>query len=273
MNIPDLDPSTPAENKSTADDAELIEQTTDAESPVVEDSEIPVILSSTSQPKVSRRSRREFLWLAAAFAAGLGSGYVLRGWPWLGPSGPAAAAKTAPKSTDDKAEATTPAIQISLPDEYSLPVAYGDLGPRLLEAGAIDDDQFSQVYEQAGQPLSPEQRAILTAGSAAPVVINRDNAYFLLNFFWAAGLAAQDVSGAEMFEAAKYLNAFWFPQQTYELALAFNQGQGLAFAEVDARELVSANFSSSTGFRAVHQWLADNNLLQQAPGGGNSCGV
>jgi hypothetical protein len=76
-----------------------------------------------------------------------------------------------------------------------------------------------------------------------------------------------------MFKAAKYLNAFWFPQQTYELALAFDQGKGLDFAEVDARELVSADFSSSSGFQAVHQWVANNNLLQQAPGGGNSCGV
>jgi hypothetical protein len=86
-------------------------------------------------------------------------------------------------------------------------------------------------------------------------------------------LASQDITVANMFKTAKYLNAFWFPQQTYELALAFNQGKGLDFAETDARELVSVNFSSSTGFRAVHQWLADNNLLQQAPRGGNSCGV
>ena len=45
------------------------------------------------------------------------------------------------------------------------------------------------------------------------------------------------------------------------------------FAGTDARELVSANFSSNSGFRAVHQWLATNNLLQQTPGGGNNCGV
>ena len=86
-------------------------------------------------------------------------------------------------------------------------------------------------------------------------------------------LASQDVPVEEMFTAAKYLNAFWFPQQTYELAQAFNQRDKVDFAGTDARELVSANFSSSSGFRAVHQWLANNNLLQQSPSGGNNCGV
>ncbi|MEW5960755.1 MAG: hypothetical protein AB1801_23770 [Chloroflexota bacterium] len=362
MNISETDLPIIAENEPAPDILVSVDTPAEPDPPAAEESQTPGPQPYSCEPLPNRRSRREFLWLAATFAAGLGSGYVLRGWPWLGSSSPAAEAKTAPKTTDET-EAATPAIQISLPDEYTLPVSYDDLGPRLLEAGAIDDDQFTQVYEQAGQPLSPEQRAILTAGSNAPVVINRDNAYFLLNFFWAAGLthrntiltegammqngaekvgnfastggwtvgakpvtelyastllfdltpaqqtrleevakavyrpccnnptsfpdcnhgmamlgvlellASQDVGVAEMFEAAKSLNAFWFPQQTYELALAFNQGQGLDFAATDARELVSANFSSSTGFRAVHQWLADNNLLQQTPGGGNSCDV
>ncbi len=359
-----IDQTNRVEDKSTVDTSELVEQTTDSQSPAFEDSEIPAMLPTTTQPELGLRSRREFLWLAVAFATGLGSGYVLRGWSLFGSSSPAAEAKTASKSTNNEAEAAKPAIQISLPEEYSLPVAYGDLGPRLLEAGAIEYDLFTQVYQEAGQPLSPEQLAILTAGSGAPVVLNQENAYFLLNFFWATGLvnqnpiltegtmmqyggqekigsfastggwtvgakpatelyasaslfdltarqqarleevanavyrpccnnptsfpdcnhgmamlgvlellASQDVPVEEMFKAAKYLNAFWFPQQTYELALAFNQGKDLEFAEIDAPELVSANFSSSAGFRAVHQWLADNNLLEQVPNGGNNCGV
>lgn len=332
------------------------------EVPVVEGKELSVTQPATSQRKP--RDRREFLWLAAAFAAGLGGGYLLRGWSTWVPIGPAAEAKTDTKTTDAAAEAGTSVSQVSLPDEYTLPAAYGDLGPRLLKAGAIDYDLFTQVYQEAGQSLTPEQLAILRAGSGAAVAINADNAYFLLNFFWAAGLvnqnriltegtmmqyggqekigsfastggwtiggkpvtdlyastplfnltgeqqvrleevanavfrpccnnptsfpdcnhgmamlgvlellASQDVSVEEVFEAAKYLNAFWFPRQTYELALAFNQGKGLDFAETDARELVSANFSSSSGFQAVHQWLAENNLLEQVPNSGNSCGV
>lgn len=86
-------------------------------------------------------------------------------------------------------------------------------------------------------------------------------------------LAAQNATPDEMFAAAKYLNAFWFPQQTAELALAFKVGKNQDFAEIDARELVGAGVSSSTGYRGVHQWLADNKLLPQTGGGGNSCGV
>jgi hypothetical protein len=62
----------------------------------------------------------------------------------------------------------------------------------LLETGAIDYDQFVQVYEQAGKPLTEEQIQILTEGSDAPIVFDQANAYFLLNFFWAFGLTNQN---------------------------------------------------------------------------------
>jgi hypothetical protein len=253
--------------------------------------------------------------------------------------------------------------QISIPDSYTLPVSFEDIGPQLLEVGAIDYDRFVQVYKQAGQPLSQAQLKILSEGSDGPITIDWDNAYFLLNFFWAVGLAnqnpileegammqygedevgrfastggwtigakpatelyssapiitlnpeqqarleevasgvyrpccdnhtafpdcnhgmamlgllelmaSQDASADEMFEAAKYANAFWFPQQTREAALFFKAAKNQDFAEVDAREMVGPAFSSGSGFRGLHQWLADNGLLEQAPNGGTSCGV
>jgi hypothetical protein len=67
-----------------------------------------------------------------------------------------------------------------------------DIGPQLLEVGAIDYDRFVQTYRQAGQPLTEAQTALLKEGSDAPVVIGRENAYFLLNFFWALRLANQN---------------------------------------------------------------------------------
>ena len=85
-------------------------------------------------------------------------------------------------------------------------------------------------------------------------------------------MAAQDVSVEGLFTAAKYINAFWFPQQTLELATYFKASQGLDFAQVDPRQLVGSEFSSASGFQAVHQWLADKGLLQQTNGGA-SCGV
>lgn len=261
-------------------------------------------------------------------------------------------------------EPTSPVNPTILPNSYTLPASFGDIGPQLLAAGAIDYDRFVQLYAEAEQPLTEEQLKILTKGSNTPVVINWENAYFLLNFFWAFGLANQnavletgpmkqnsedgDIGGFastggwtlgtkpatdlyastpivtltpeqqarleavaqavyrpccdnptdfpdcnhgmamlgllelmaaqgatedEMFTAAKYLNAFWFPQQTLEMATFFKHTQNLDFAQVDAREFVGPKVSSGTGFQAIHQWLATNNLLDQSANRGGNCAV
>ncbi len=267
-------------------------------------------------------------------------------------------------STREEVTLTTQLIeQINPPKGYPLKVKFGDIGPQLLVAGAVDYDAFVEVYENAGQPLSEEQLAILAEGSDAEIVFDQDNSYFLLNFFWALGLAnenpiltdgpmveysegqierfastggwtiatkpitelyasaqilplsaaqqklvdkvAQGVyrpccnnptnfpdcnhgmamlgmlellafngaSEEEMFEAAKFANAYWFPKQTLELATFYKSTQSLDFSEVDSKEIVGPNFSSGSGFQAVHQWLTENGVLAGSSGGGNSCGV
>ncbi len=85
-------------------------------------------------------------------------------------------------------------------------------------------------------------------------------------------MAAQDVSAEGLFTAAKYINAFWFPQQRLELATYFKASQGLDFTQVDPRQVVGMIFSSGSGFQTVHQCLEDNRLLQQTATGA-SCGV
>jgi hypothetical protein len=253
--------------------------------------------------------------------------------------------------------------QINPPEGYTVSATLGDIGPRLLEAGAMKAGDFIQVYEQAGQPLNNEQLAILQQGSLAQVVFNQENAYYLLNFFWALGLtndnpvltegsmvregranvvnyastggwslaakpvrdlyasavivkltpkqqarleevvkeiyrpccdnstyfpdcnhgmamlglmelmASHGASVDEMFQAAKYANAYWYPQQSLELATYFKEAQRVNFDQADPRQLISQRFSSISGFQTVHQWLSTNGLLQQAPGGANNCGV
>ncbi|MFQ5401771.1 MAG: hypothetical protein ACE5E7_19510 [Anaerolineae bacterium] len=254
-------------------------------------------------------------------------------------------------------------MQVNPPEGYRLPAAYGDLGPRLLEAGGIDYDRFAQVYQRSGRPLSNAQLAILTKGSDEPVLINQENAHFLLNFFWAVGLtnanplltegmmvqasdgqigrfastggwtigakpatelyasaplialtpeqqalvesvaervyrpccnnhtafpdcnhgmamlgllelmASQGASEDEMFTAAKYINAFWFPQQAMETAVFFKSTMDLDFAQVDGRMAVGPEVFSATGFQQMHQYLAEGGELPQGPQGGASCGV
>ena len=253
--------------------------------------------------------------------------------------------------------------QINPPEGFTLRAKFGSIGPQLLAAGAIDYNRFVQLYDQAGQPLTKAQAAILNQASDLPVTIDAHSAYFLLNFFWAVGLtnqnriltngpmvqygkdqvgnfastggwtigakptaalysstplivltseqqtrletvaaavfrpccqnptifpdcnhgmamlgllelmAAQDATLDEMFAAAKQVNAFWFPQQSLELALYFKADKGLDFAQVDPRQVVSMDLFSAAGYRNVHQWLVNNGLVEQAGGGGSRCGV
>ncbi|HHH12521.1 MAG TPA: hypothetical protein ENJ77_01440, partial [Candidatus Moranbacteria bacterium] len=80
--------------------------------------------------------------------------------------------------------------QINPEQGYALPVKYGNIGYRLVQAGVIDFDKFKAVYDRAGSPLTEEQLRVFTEeGLDEPIVINRGNSYFLLNLFWALGLA------------------------------------------------------------------------------------
>lgn len=72
---------------------------------------------------------------------------------------------------------------------FEINARYGDLGVKMIKEGVIDLDKFKSVYKQNGQPLTKEQMDILTKGSNKKVRIDRNNSYFLLNFFWALGLA------------------------------------------------------------------------------------
>jgi hypothetical protein len=253
--------------------------------------------------------------------------------------------------------------QVNPAGGFLLPAVLGDLGPKLLETGAIDYHRFVQTYHRAGRPLTEEQLAILTEGSDKLLFINGENAYFLLNLLWAFGLtnqnvlltegpmmqysegdvgrfastggwtigqrpatelyasativsltaeqqerveavasgvyrpccdnhtafadcnhgmamlgllelmAAQGATEDEMFEAAKNVNAFWFPQQAMESAVFFKAVMNLDYADVDGRMAAGPELFSGSGFRSTHQWLVDNGELEQAPSSGGSCGV
>ncbi|MBI2038412.1 MAG: hypothetical protein HYT19_00620 [Candidatus Nealsonbacteria bacterium] len=76
---------------------------------------------------------------------------------------------------------------------FTVNISYGNLGPQLLAAGVIDFNKIKALYEEAGQPLTTEQIKILTEGSNEKIKITPENSYFLLNFFWALGLANKNV--------------------------------------------------------------------------------
>lgn len=299
-----------------------------------------------------------------AFTAGIGSGYLIWGRRDLEQIALSTQTGEATTAVDEHtAHLLALGEQVNQPDGYNLNISYRDVGPQLVDSGAIDREAFIQLYEQANRPLSESQLAVLDQDSDSQIVLNKQNAYFLLNFFWALGLAnqnpiltdgpimqsgqdqigryastggwtlaskplldiyvyapivtlnpaqqerledvamhvyrpccdnptyfpdcnhgmamlgllelmaSQDATPQEMYSAAKYANAFWYPNQSIELAMYFETAKGLDFAKIDSQELVSKNYSSGSGYKTVHQWLADNNMLPSSSGSGSSCGV
>ncbi len=246
---------------------------------------------------------------------------------------------------------------------YRVNAAYGDIGPRLLETGAIDYDRFLAVYERSNNPLTLEQREILRSGSDARITIDPSNAHFLLNFFWAFGLsnqnpileeglmvkhrqgdigrfastggwtvgkspgsemysssqiltlsheqqelvesvasrvyrpccnnhaafpdcnhgmamlgvlevlAAAGATEAEMLEAAKQFNAFWFSGQMAYVVAYFDLTQGWSFEDIPGELAVGPAVFSGSGYQSLLVWLTERDLLQPDPGAGASCGV
>lgn len=129
------------------------------------------------RPRILRISLRlEAAALLLTFIVGLGGGYLLRS----GVSGSQAPHNATMTSALAK--------QINPDQGFKLPATYGDIGPQMLQAGAINLDKFIQTYQAANRSLSEDQLAILQSDSNTPIVINGQNAYFMLNFFWALGL-------------------------------------------------------------------------------------
>lgn len=72
-----------------------------------------------------------------------------------------------------------------LPEKgFDLPISWGDLGPRLIEAGVIDEVKFSQTVN-----LNSDEEKILKEGTDKPININADNSQFVVDLLWAIGLA------------------------------------------------------------------------------------
>lgn len=85
-------------------------------------------------------------------------------------------------------------------------------------------------------------------------------------------MASQNASVDEMFTAAKYVNAYWFPQQALMTAIYLNANQNIDFNEADPRLVTGKDFFSARGAGRVYASLQSEGLLPKAPGNGSSCG-
>ncbi len=72
-----------------------------------------------------------------------------------------------------------------------LPVTWGDLGSKLVSVGAIDADKFKAIYNQRGA-FTDEYKNLLLGQSDDKLKITNENAGYLLNLFWALGLASKN---------------------------------------------------------------------------------
>ncbi len=86
-------------------------------------------------------------------------------------------------------------------------------------------------------------------------------------------MASQGASMDQMFTAAKYVNAFWFPQQSLEAAMYLKSSEGLDFIRADPRIVTGKDFSSGAGAQRVHALLQSEGLLPKAPDGAGGCGT
>lgn len=128
----------------------------------------------------------------------------------------------------------------------------------------LDDEQQAKVEEVAGNAYRP-----CCGNSTAFPDCNHGMALLGVLELLAANSASVD----EMYEAAKYFNAFWFPQQYFDLAIYFKATNGLDFKDIDGKTVVGKDYSSGSGWSRTKRWLADNNLIEKAPQSGGGCGV
>ncbi|HUX80824.1 MAG TPA: hypothetical protein VMV38_00685 [Candidatus Paceibacterota bacterium] len=71
-------------------------------------------------------------------------------------------------------------------DHTILPIVWGDTGIELVHTGVIDPVKWRALY---GTSLTAEEETLLSGTSTDKLVMTKENASYLLNLFWAVGLA------------------------------------------------------------------------------------
>ncbi len=112
--------------------------------------------------------------------------FQVRITPRFSRGAPAVAPESAVRATEDSISAHAAAV---IPEQgVLLPVAWGDLGSKMLASGVIDQQAFESIYQNRGG-LTEEEQAMLSGTLASPLRITPQNAGVLLNLLWGFGLA------------------------------------------------------------------------------------
>src|SRR3989338_3798702 len=78
--------------------------------------------------------------------------------------------------------------QTATEEGINLSIKWADIGPKIIQSGALDYDIFEELMKNNGHSLTDDQRQILLYGSDQYITINRTNNLFLLDVMWAFGL-------------------------------------------------------------------------------------
>ncbi|OHB09398.1 MAG: hypothetical protein A3H52_02180 [Candidatus Zambryskibacteria bacterium RIFCSPLOWO2_02_FULL_39_26] len=97
---------------------------------------------------------------------------------------------SAEKNTVQQTQAQISAIEetVTPSNGVVLPVSWGNLGIQLVNSGVIDAEKFKALYEKRGR-FTDEYNKLLTEKSDGKLKITKENAGYILNLFWALGLA------------------------------------------------------------------------------------
>lgn len=92
-----------------------------------------------------------------------------------------------PTTTKPQTPDTSALQQQVMPSSgITLPINWKDLGKRMIADGVIDETKFRAIFSSG---LSTDQEKILKGNVTQPIIMNADNSRFLLDAFWAFGLA------------------------------------------------------------------------------------
>jgi hypothetical protein len=84
-------------------------------------------------------------------------------------------------------------------------------------------------------------------------------------------MAAQGASETQMYDAAKYVSALWFPEQMAEVATYTKVHDKADFAAANGAQLLDKDHFSGSGFQSLHQWLVDHGYVNQPQTSGAAC--
>ncbi|KKU37347.1 MAG: hypothetical protein UX53_C0052G0006 [Candidatus Azambacteria bacterium GW2011_GWB2_46_37] len=123
-------------------------------------------------------------------------------------------------------------------DGVTIPIKWGNLGTQMIDAGVIDKEKFEEIYSKRGG-FAEDQKKLLYGADNGEIKMTEANSGFLLNLFWAFGLANKN----EILEKGPMVNYDGkepaSPAEAMEKAGRFASTGGWSLATSDAMNYYS----------------------------------